>query len=255
MSEEFTALDAMNPATPPRTLAAIASARPDLRQLVAANPATPAPVLEWLASLGGIGSEVARVRTPPPPHGQWPVSPAAPTGPVPFGGPAAPRYVPPGGHGAPAGYGAGPYATPQQHTRANYGAGPYASPAQHGYVGSGGFGADPYAAVPAPQDAYGYQLPERSSRTGIVVAVVVGAVLVLGALAFVAVTVIGLVDPSSTYGDDPGLDLLWDGCADGDGQACDDLYLQSPLSSGYEQFGDTCGERFPPGQVWCADRM
>ncbi|WP_299036073.1 hypothetical protein [uncultured Pseudokineococcus sp.] len=45
------------------------------------------------------------------------------------------------------------------------------------------------------------------------------------------------------YGDNPDLDALWDACEDGDGTACDDLYLQSALGSGYEGFGYTCGER------------
>lgn len=54
------------------------------------------------------------------------------------------------------------------------------------------------------------------------------------------------------YGSDPGLDLLWDACADGSMAACDDLYRYSPLNSGYEAFGDSCGERNPPAG-WCVD--
>lgn len=46
-----------------------------------------------------------------------------------------------------------------------------------------------------------------------------------------------------TYGDDVGLDALWDRCAQGDGAACDELWLISPVGSVYEQFGVTCGER------------
>jgi hypothetical protein len=45
------------------------------------------------------------------------------------------------------------------------------------------------------------------------------------------------------YGDDAELDALYDACADGDGQACDDLFFQSPLGSDYEEFGNTCGGR------------
>ena len=45
------------------------------------------------------------------------------------------------------------------------------------------------------------------------------------------------------YGDDLALDALWDGCADGDDQACDDLYWGSPYLSGYEDFAVTCGGR------------
>lgn len=55
-----------------------------------------------------------------------------------------------------------------------------------------------------------------------------------------------------SYGSDPELDDLYDACADGDFQACDDLYLQSPAGSEYEEFGDTCGDRNEP-QGYCVD--
>ena len=45
----------------------------------------------------------------------------------------------------------------------------------------------------------------------------------------------------TTYGDDPALDVLWDACAAGDGQACGDLYFDAPFDSEYEEFGRTCG--------------
>lgn len=51
------------------------------------------------------------------------------------------------------------------------------------------------------------------------------------------------VDGPCEYGDDAELDALWDACEDGDGQACDDLYFQSPFGSKYEAFGNTCGGR------------
>jgi hypothetical protein len=50
-------------------------------------------------------------------------------------------------------------------------------------------------------------------------------------------------DEPQAYGDDPELDALYDACAGGDGQACDDLYFQSPFGSEYEEFGNTCGDR------------
>ena len=54
----------------------------------------------------------------------------------------------------------------------------------------------------------------------------------------------GLCETSrSNYGDDPYLDKLWQQCADGDNQACNDLYLQSPVGSEYEAFGSDCGGR------------
>ena len=54
-----------------------------------------------------------------------------------------------------------------------------------------------------------------------------------------------------TYGDDPTLDALWDACAAGDGQACDDLYNEAPIGSEYEEFGDTCAGT-KDGSEWCA---
>ena len=51
------------------------------------------------------------------------------------------------------------------------------------------------------------------------------------------------VDGPSTLGDDPELDALWRACADGSGQACDELFEQSPVGSEYEQFGVSCGRR------------
>jgi hypothetical protein len=55
-----------------------------------------------------------------------------------------------------------------------------------------------------------------------------------------------------TYGSDPTLDALYDKCADGDYQACDDLYRDSPTGSEYEEFADTCGNRNEPSG-YCVD--
>jgi hypothetical protein len=53
------------------------------------------------------------------------------------------------------------------------------------------------------------------------------------------------------YGDDPGLDRLWDECAAGNGKACDDLYQAAPVDSEYETFGYTCGNR--PNVIICTE--
>ncbi|MEM9609283.1 MAG: hypothetical protein AAGA99_17800 [Actinomycetota bacterium] len=60
---------------------------------------------------------------------------------------------------------------------------------------------------------------------------------------------------ANDYGDDPGLDALWDACEGGDGVACDDLYFTSPIGSVYEEFGSTCGGRFEPFEVFCEDEL
>ncbi|MEM9714773.1 MAG: hypothetical protein AAGA17_21310 [Actinomycetota bacterium] len=57
------------------------------------------------------------------------------------------------------------------------------------------------------------------------------------------------------YGDDPVLDVLWDDCENGDGQACDDLYFDAPIGSDYEFFGETCGDRVEEGGPLCAEQI
>lgn len=52
-------------------------------------------------------------------------------------------------------------------------------------------------------------------------------------------------------GDDPRLDLLYEACAKGDGQACDSLFDAAPPGSEYEEFGVTCGGR--TREKRCAD--
>ena len=53
------------------------------------------------------------------------------------------------------------------------------------------------------------------------------------------------------YGDDAYLDDLWDACADSDPLACEDLYVESPIGSEYEDFGATCGWYFQDGVHSC----
>ncbi len=45
------------------------------------------------------------------------------------------------------------------------------------------------------------------------------------------------------FGSDAELDALATLCSEGDLTACDDLFLESPVDSGYELYGDTCGGR------------
>jgi basic membrane protein A len=61
------------------------------------------------------------------------------------------------------------------------------------------------------------------------------------------------VDLPSGYGDDPGLDRLWDACETGDPAGCDELARLAPLASPYWQFGDSCGGRRPRGGGSCVD--
>lgn len=192
---------------------------------------------------------------PGPPRGQW-------------SAPARDPYAPP----APRGAGHHPTADPYAALAAGSSptADPYAAHVPGTYPPTDPYAASyPGAAVPhvgavphldpgptgLPQDAYGYRLPQPGRRTGLIVAIVVGAVLLVGALIFAVTTMLGSLEAVGSYGDDPALDRLWDACAAGDGDACDDLYRQSPVFSDYEEFGDTCGGRFGPGEVWCSSVM
>ena len=70
----------------------------------------------------------------------------------------------------------------------------------------------------------------------------------------------GAVDPGNTsgnnYGDNAYLDGLWDACTAENWQACDDLYMQSDVGSGYEAYGDTCGNKYAAGTTdFCVDVM
>jgi hypothetical protein len=49
--------------------------------------------------------------------------------------------------------------------------------------------------------------------------------------------------PPGTLGPDPVLDAYAAGCFDGEMQACDDLYYESPPMSKYEEYAVTCGGR------------
>jgi hypothetical protein len=52
----------------------------------------------------------------------------------------------------------------------------------------------------------------------------------------------GLPGPKKK-GDDAALDALWDQCAAGLGQACDDLFDRAGMGTDYEAFAATCGQR------------
>lgn len=56
----------------------------------------------------------------------------------------------------------------------------------------------------------------------------------------------GLASPVG-LGDDPMLDSLAEQCHVGDMAACDELFRQAPFRSAYEEYGDTCAGRQPPG--------
>lgn len=84
----------------------------------------------------------------------------------------------------------------------------------------------------------------------------VGVLAVLGAVAVVLVlrsVDLGLDDLEQVGNGSPErLTGLHAACDDGDMQACDDLFLESPVDSPEEAFGDSCGNRNTPSG-WCVD--
>ncbi|WP_185983565.1 M48 family metallopeptidase [Aureimonas mangrovi] len=55
--------------------------------------------------------------------------------------------------------------------------------------------------------------------------------------------------------DDPTLAGYAQSCSEGDMQACDDLYSQTPVDSPEETYGNDCGGRFPGNTLMCVDRV
>ena len=200
--DQYSAAMAADPTTAPQTLADIAAQRPDLRAAVAGNPSTYPGLLDWLRGLGDPAVDAAlaaRVAAPP-------VTPPAPGFPPPGQVPAheTPVYQTPG------------YQTPGQ-------APAYQAPAT-AYTGGG-----------APASGGRKKWPWI---LGIVLLVLVG--LGIGAF-FLLKSLFGSVIEYGKYGSDDALDRLYDLCDGGDMAACDQLYMESPLGSEYEEFGDTCG--------------
>jgi hypothetical protein len=55
---------------------------------------------------------------------------------------------------------------------------------------------------------------------------------------------------------DPQFDQLEQDCYQGDMQACDDLYAQTPIGSAEEAYGDTCGARVEDAHgYYCTDLL
>ncbi|NTW38980.1 MAG: hypothetical protein HGA44_03700 [Cellulomonadaceae bacterium] len=342
--ESFTAQQAADPATPGQTLADIAALRPDLRPVVAANPAAYPGLLEWLGSLGepavdaalaarasapadALGTAVLPTAQAQPwqqAPGQYP-APGAQPGQGPDAGAQPGQYAAPGSH---SGYPA-PGAQPGQYPAPGYGApqgqypAPGGQPGQYPAPGAQPYGAQPYAGTP-PRSGGG-------KKVLWIVLGIVGFLVIAGGLGVFFLVRAGLdavndlptsimtdltdnaeleslkaecaaedwaacdelymrspggsdyetfgdtcggrteggsycvdefgdgssdssgsTDTSSdanAYGDDAALDALWDQCAAGDGQACDDLYFQAPIGSEYEAFGNTCGNTQPEGTL------
>jgi hypothetical protein len=56
-------------------------------------------------------------------------------------------------------------------------------------------------------------------------------------------------DTPFSIGDDVELDLLWIRCGEGDPDSCDQLWLEAPVGSRYEEYGFSCGDVVPQGEA------
>lgn len=243
-----TATGAADPTIPLQLLADVAARRPDLRAVVAANPAAYPALLDWLASLGDPDVDAAlRARAA---EG----APAAPT--VVGGG----GFAPLGAAGTTVTEPAAPYLPvprPEPYTQPGGAYYPptstvsgYPTGTASGYPTSSSvtpFGSvAPSYGAPAPWEA-----PRKSSNKVLWIALgVIGVLFVaaIGLIVVVAMTASG----AAGYGDDPRMDAFHDACAAGDMQSCDDLYMESPWGSEYEDFGNTCGGR-TAGLRYCTE--
>lgn len=240
--ENFTAAQASDPQTPGQVLADIAALRPDLRAIVASNPSAYPGLLEWLKSLGEPAVDAAIAARPAAGQvtQQMPVQP--PLAPQGVQVPPAPAWAGQATPGAPA-YGP-PQGMPPQ------GMPPQGMPPQGMPMGGYGPGA------PAPR---------KSNKTALWVILGIVALIILlgvGAVIFFLNRAKDVVDDivddiditdlgdGDSYGDDAALDALWDACEDEDWEACDSLFMQAPVGSEYEDFGDTCGNR-TDGSSFC----
>ena len=185
--------------------------------------------------------------------------------------PGAPQYGQPQ-YGQPQ-YGQPPYGQPP------YGQPPYGQPP----YGQAPYGQPPYGQAPygPPQGPGGASAPPwgqgratsgKTNKVAILLAAV--AALVVTGLAVALFVWSGSGDddgasggggdssiPAASsepegLGDDPDLDEYAEECYDGDMEACDALYEESPRSSAYELYGGTCAGRQPnadASKVFCVD--
>ncbi len=161
----------------------------------------------------------------------------------------------------------------QQYGQPPYGQAPYGQPP----YGQPPYGQAPYGQPPqgpggAPIPPWGRGAATPRSTTKVAVVLVTLAALVVAGLAVALFVGLGSDDdgggnggdsalPAATsepegLGDDPDLDEYAEECYDGDMEACDDLYKESPRNSAYELYGGTCAGRQPnadASEVFCVD--
>ncbi len=269
----YTAAQAAHPGTPPAVLAQIVQDRPDLRAAVAGNPAAYPALVEWLGALGDPAVDAAiasrsAVQSPPPPAAQpappasQPAPPAAQPAP-PASQPAPQVIQPPGAVYAPA-----PTYAPVGPASGKKGLGAGAIIGivvgalvlVGGLVVGGFFLVQSVFGTSEPQgygdDAALDELWDECAAGDMAACDLLWQTAPSGSeYETFGDTCGGLQDEGSgvmcaaaggssaanTYGDDATLDASWDACAQGDMQACDELYFASGFDTDYEAFADICG--------------
>ncbi|GAA4427472.1 hypothetical protein GCM10023169_27510 [Georgenia halophila] len=214
----FTARQAHDPSTPPEVLARIAGDRPDLRALVAGNPATEEPVLEWLRRLGDVGVDAALSGRPPltrsvdGAHERAPESPVPPCADAPLDWALLMPVA----------------ATPAVEEAPQSRRGRALSRAAVSMAATAVVVGVLLIVLLLPDGASpGPKYEPATERNG--------------------APLHRSEDAPFTYGEDRRLDELWEACDGGDPGACVDLYGSAPVDSEYEQFGWTCGGRAAEG--------
>lgn len=199
------------------------------------------------------GSPYAPSGQPPgqPMPGQQPPGQYQQHGQPPTGQYPPPGQPQPGQYSQPGQAPAGQYAPQGQMAQ------PQSGPA--GYGAPGAPGQPPYGQPPmGGQPPAGPPAGKKKLPGWGIALIIVGALVVIGGIVLAIVFLGGgskgpagmSPEIAAELEENPELRSLYDGCAAGDMAACDDLYLESPLGSALEEFGNTCGGT-ESGAGWC----
>ena len=207
----------------------------------------------------GFGPGGERETTRPSTPGPWPGQPPASGRQPPYGPP--PSYGQQPQYGSQPSYGEQPYGQPQPTGYPQQGG----YPQQAGYPQQGGYGQPPYGPTAQQWSGAGpLGAPPAKKSSTTMIALIVAGVLVLAGIG--AAVWFGLrgddsgVPPATQeptgLGSDPVMDRYAQECYDGDMEACDDLFRESPVDSAYETYGGTCAGRQPVAvseEIYCVD--
>jgi len=154
--------------------------------------------------------------------------------------------------------------------------GPYPGPPRYGHpwYGQPQYGQPPQGPGSAATPPWGQGAATSGATSTVAIVLAALAAVVVAGLAVALFVGLGSDDdgdgggsggdssiPAATsepggLGDEPELDEYAEECFDGDMEACDDLYWESPTDSAYELYGGTCAGRQPNADafdVLCVD--